>query len=470
MLKKITVSEAASPLGHAFGQKLLEIVSGEYSGRLVVLMQTSASEIKLSCADPPHTSWSNLQTIVSDAYDGSFDCVMEPDGDIHLAYSETSTNYLVTRKLTFSGGSWSVGSKVTAFNGDQCFDPSVALEQSGTLWLSFARFSSPTRTIQIKSSTDGGTTWGAGASDPGTELVGSSTSAYGKTVVGPDDIYLIYTRGGQFIAMRSRPVGGGNWSTAQTIASGNDFSGEFDAAINSDGLLGVVFYNLGIYYREYDGNSWGTTVTIDDNSGHSPQIFFRQNVPVVAYLAPYQGAQMIMKYTVRKTGSFPIPAVLDSRAKPYDSVILYNASSETCEDLTTAAESGATADVYHSESGCLIKDAGDRLYLGMEAPFRYAHFHLSTAGSGGTVNYNYWDGAEWKELTPASGVSHLDATNVPVLLWNDYLSVPDDWQKCPVNSVSRFWLRIEVVSSYSTGPVGSRISAVSGISRLIFRR
>jgi len=470
MLKKITESTAMRPLGNPFGQKLLEVVSGEYSRRLVALIQTSASELKLTFADPPYVSWSNLQMIVSDAYNGNFDCVMEPDGNIHLAYSETSTNYLVTRKLTFSGGSWSVGSKVTAFNGSQCFDPSIAIEPSGTLWLSFAKFSTPTRSIQIKSSTDSGATWGSGAGDPGTELVGISMSAYAKTLIGPNDIYVVYTEGGQLIAMRSRPISGGSWTSAYTIATGSSFTNNFDAAINSDGVLAVVYDNLGVYYREYDGSNWGTIVNINETPANSPQVFFRQNVPVVTYLSSFQGMQMVMKYSVRKTGTFTEPTALDSRAKPFDSVILYDVSSGTYEDLTTEAESGVTADVYHSDSGALIKDTGDCAYLGMDAPFRYVHFFLSTAGSGGTVNYSYWDGTGWKALTPASGVSHLDAADVPVLLWDDYLGVPEDWQKYQVNSVNRFWIKIEVVSSYTTGPVGTQISAVSEISRIIFRR
>ena len=63
MRKKITTTTAANPLALSQGKKLFMIKSGRYSGRLIMLMQTSATEIKYSYADRPYTTWSTPAAI-----------------------------------------------------------------------------------------------------------------------------------------------------------------------------------------------------------------------------------------------------------------------------------------------------------------------------------------------------------------------------------------------------------------------
>jgi len=115
-------------------------------------------------------------------------------------------------------------------------------------------------------------------------------------------------------------------------------------------------------------------------------------------------------------------------------------------------------------------DSGDTLYLGMNSRFRFARMLLSTTGTGGTIIVSYWDGANWQAFTPANGSSDLTSSTVDLLFWTDYSATPDDWQKRAINSQMRYWVKIEVVSGYTTGPVGSQVSAASETNRLIFRR
>lgn len=470
MQKKITETTGDYPLGFPPERKLLKVAFGQYIGRLVAIMQTTAGDIKYSYADKPYTSWSSLTTIASDAADQPCDCVMDSNGDIHVVYSESSTEYLVTRKLTFSGGVWNVGSKVTIYNGTPSLYPSIAIETGGKLWVSWTRVSGGVRYVHVKSSTDGGATWGTGPSDSGDQLTAGASSAYSKIMVGSNDIYVIYANGGLNLSIRSRPIGGGTWTTEYNIATGTGFDQHFDAAFSSDGSLGVAFDHGELKYREYDGSNWGSVVTLDSNGGDFPQILFDDNVPVIVYLSPLASGQILVKYTTRNTGSFSTPAVLDERAKQFDAVILYDASSSSYADLTAAAASAATADVYHPDSGVLVKDSGDVIYLGMDQKFRYVKFLLSTAGSGGTVVYSYWDGSNWKGFTPAGGAFALDATDKDLLLWDDYSSMPDDWQKKPLSGQTRFWVKIGVDSAFGAGPVGSQITAASDVQAFIVRR
>ncbi len=470
MKNKITTTTGSYGLGIAPGRKLLKVASGQYIGRLVAIIQTTAGDIKYSYADRPYTSWSSLTAVASDAADEPCDCLMDSDGYIHVVYSENSTEYLVTRKLTFTGGVWNVGSKVTVFNGNPSLYPSIALETEGKLWVGWTRVNGGVRYIHVKSSTDGGATWGTGPSDSGDQLTAGASLAYSKVMVGTNDIYVIYANGGLNLSIRSRPISGGSWTTEYNIATGIGFDHHFDAAFSSDGSLGVAFDYGQLKYREYDGINWGSIVTLDSDGGDFPQMLFNNNVPVIIYLSSLASDQVLVKYTTRDTGSFSTPAVLDKRAKQFDSVISYDTSSSSYTDLTSAAASAATADVYHPNSGVLVKENGDATYLGMDQKFRYVKFLLSTAGSGGTVVYSYWDGSNWKGFTPAGGAFVLDATDKDLLLWDDYESMPEDWQKKLVNGQTRFWVKIEVDSNFSTGPVGSQITAASDIEAFIVRR
>ncbi len=470
MQKKITETTGSCGLGAPPGHKLLKVSSGQYTGRLVAVIQTSSSDIKYAYADRPYTSWSSLSVIATDAADQPCDCVMDSDGNIHVVYTETSTEYLVTRKLTFSGGSWSVGSKVTVYNGNPSRYPSVAIETGGKLWVSWTRIDGGVRYVHIKSSDDSGATWGSGPSDSGDSLTSGASSAYSKVLVGPNGIYVIYTNGGLNISMRLRPIAGGSWTTEYNIATGTTFDQHFDAALSSDGSLGVTFDHGQLKYREYNGVNWGSIVTLDSDGGDYPQLLFSDNVPAIIYLSSLASDQILVKYTIRNTGSFSTPEVLDNRAKRFDSVTLYDASASSYADLTNAAGSSATADVYHPNSSVLIKESGDIIYLGMGYKFRYIKFLLSTAGSGGSVTYSYWDGSNWKAFTPSGGSFALDATDKDLPLWDDYESMPDDWQKKIVNGQTHFWVKIEVDSVFTTGTVGSQITAVSDLQAFIVRR
>lgn len=470
MQKKITETTAVYGLGNPSQAKLFSVASGTYLGRRVALIQTTSGEIKLAWSDAPAVGWSSLVTVASDTRDGNFDALMTAAGDIHLVYSEVTTSYLVTRKLTFADGAWTAGSKVTIYNGTKCYDPSVALEPGGKLWVSFSRFITPNRWIHAKASTDDGATWGSGAADAGDQISGSSMFAWSKMIIDANSVHVIYNNQDTALSIRSQLITGGGWSSQYNLATGSGFGLHFDAAVGADGRLGVSFSRDQLYYREYDGSSWGATVVLQTHPVYCPQLVFEGNVPVVVYLDTLGGNVAIAKYTDRRTGSFSSSMPLDNRSAPFDSVVLYDATAATYEDLTTEADNNTTADIYHSSSGCLIKDDGDILYLGMDARFRGARFWLSTVGAGGAIQASYWDGSNWQSFIPANGSSDLSGTTNDLLFWTDYASVPLDWQKQIINSQSRYWVKLEVTSDFSTGPVGSQFGAALETNRLILRR
>ncbi len=470
MKQSILQTTAGAPLGYPHGRKLLRVESGQYAGRQVVIMQTAPGEIVYSYADRPYASWSAPVTVTTTAADGFFDCILEPDGDITIVYTDQATGYLMSRRLGISGGTWVVMSEVTVTDAAAARHPSLAVLQDGTLWVCWCKESGGIHTLYVKSSTDGGMTWGSGPSDQGDPLTLGASSAFGRLVIGRDDLFAVYTDGGLSISMRSKPLNGATWSSATDLATGFDFDEHFDAAVSSDGRIGVVWDNEQVRYREFDGEQWQPAVTIDTNEGAFPQLVFLDNVPMIVWTAAVGSDEHQLRYSIRQSGSFAAPVPLDSRADLFGSVVLYHNGSASFADVTAEAGSAAAGDVVHPVTGKLVENQGDTCYLGMDEKFRYVKVLLSTAGAGGTMVFSYWNGSAWVAFTPVAGAQALESIDNDLLLWEDYDSIPFDWQKKLLSGSNRFWVRLEVLSSFATAPVGSKLITISDLQAVILRR
>jgi hypothetical protein len=421
MLKKIAETTAFFSLGLAAARKLFRLDAGEYAGRMIAVIHTSGEDIKFTYADTPYVSWSTAVSIATDAANRPSDAVMDSNGNVHLFYSDSS-DHLVTRKLAFANGNWSVGNAVVVYDAYPSRNPSATVEPGGKLWIGWGR------------------------------------------------IVALYSADGTFLAVRSRLLSGGTWESATTVASGMELDNNYDAAVSAEGMLAVVYDINQLKYREFDGSNWGPVINLDSSEGHVPQIFFVNGVPFVVYLSPVAENQMLYKYTSRKSGSFSEPLIFDGSASWLGGVCLYQAASATYADLTDAASNDTPADVLHPGSGAIIKEAGDVAYLGMEEQFRSVYFKLFTAGLGGSVVYSYFDGVNWKAFTPAGGNFALDTTEKTLLLWDDSLAMPSDWQKTNVNGGDLFWIRIETSSQFSVAPVGTMVTAIADCVAFTVRR
>ena len=470
MQKKITESTALTPLGYPGQQHLFRVPSGDYRNRCAALIQTSPSEIALAWSDAPDQTWSEPVVVVDDTRDGAFDAVMTEGGNLHLVYSEQTTNYLVTRRLTIGELGWSAGDKVTIYNGAQCYDPSLALASDDSLWVGYSLYVSPARSIYAKSSTDGGATWGTGSDDPGDQLAGAATFAFSSVIAQGSSVHALYHDQDTTLWFRTRELTAGEWSAAVVIATGSGFDTNFDMARSGDGRLGVAFNRDKLYYREYDGSNWGGITVQVDHPVSCPQVRFVDNIPAVVYLDHLGGETRVARFTGRRTSEFDDPKILDPRSAPFDHVLAYHASSESYEDLTAAAGDSGTADVYHSISNCLVKETGDVIYLGQGARFRIARVILSTLAVGGDLMVSYWDGSQWRAFTPHNGTPDLQTNPSDLVLWSEHAEVPANWQRRMVDNRSAYWVKVEALSDFTTGPVGDLVCAASETERLLFRR
>lgn len=126
-------------------------------------------------------------------------------------------------------------------------------------------------------------------------------------------------------------------------------------------------------------------------------------------------------------------------ATTFDKVFLYNGSTYT-DDTTEAGTDNGT-------QFALMADTSSYLYLGHATTFSGFSFAFQTRGSGYTLDFQYWNGSAWTDLT-YSGNTFVDHTSN---FESDGLvnySIPADWATTTVNAVTtKYWIRIKTTAT-----------------------
>jgi hypothetical protein len=216
-----------------------------------------------------------------------------------------------------------------------------------------------------------------------------------------------------------------------------------------------------VLYKEFDGNNWSGIFSVANCLPESVGMRFLDNAPYVFFAKNIGSRQNQLFFCYKEDSSFTSPLAYEPGQKTFDQVFCYDASaSNKYSDRTAEASDSNPADVFHPTSGGLVKDPGDALYLGMDAKFNLVRIILSTAGIGGEVAWQYWNGESWTDFVPVSGSYNLDSEEKTIVLWPDLTSVPATQQRCSVNGGSEFWVGIMVTTPYATAPVGAQVTAV----------
>ena len=463
----ITISSAATPLGIPTGRKCFIVPSGRYANRLAVIYAASAGTIKLTWADPPYQAFSTPVNVVTDSADLPFDAFLRDTGDIYLAYTIATNLHLGFVKLTFSDGTWSAGTPVTVYDGDESRYPSICRLSTGYLWIAYTRISGGSHYISAKASSDDGADWGT-VTNPGDTLTSGASSAWCTMLESGYHQYVFYSEGGAKVAYRRKLNAGIIWDGEVILASGSGLDEDLSAGKDIDGRIGLAYASAsGLKFREYSGSVWSAEYVLDtDTTVSRPIVSYQGGIPYVVFTRVY-GTGMNLVFFTKKAGvAFQSPAPLDDRKSYLQKLLVYDASAGTYQDKTVSASSPETADVYHSTSGALIAAVNDAVYIGMEAPFHFIRLILSTAGIGGEVAWKYWDGQSWQSFTPASGAWHFTTGEKDFLPWNDYSVIPGDWQKKTISDQTLYWIAAVVTSAFTTPPVGTQITTISRLEAL----
>jgi hypothetical protein len=444
--------------------KIFKVPSGQYQDRVVVIYHKTANQLVYVWADPPYLSWSDPVDIATDSADYPCSAYVDSSGNIYVVYTQQTTLNLLERKMSFSQGNWSLGTVNTVCNVGQNYFPGIIKDSTNRLWVSWTYYDpgSERYFIHAKTSVNDGATWGSGSSDPGTILTNGTSSCYSQLLFQSPYIHCFYSDDSTLLAYRSHELQASGWDSQQTIYSGPAIDDNFCADLSQDNRVGIVFPGeSSLLYKEFDGSNWSGVFTVDNNPPQSPVIEFLDTIPYVFFAKNIGNGQNQLFYSYKDGSAFASPAAFETGQKPFDKVFCYDDSASTkYSDRTSQASDSTPADVFHPTSGGLVKDMDDALLVGMDARFNLVRIILSTGGIGGVVEWEYWNGESWSLFVPQSGDYHLDSLTKTVILWQDLNSTPSDWQMCPVNGVSKFWIRILVTTAFATAPVGTQITAV----------
>jgi len=444
--------------------KLFKITSGQYLDRVIAIYPKTPNQLVYVWSDPPYESWSDPVQIVNNCADYPCSAYMDSNGNIYLVYTQQTTLALLELKMTFSSSSWSIGTVNIVCNAGQNYYPSITKDSINRLWISWTYYDPVAERyfVHVKSSTNDGSTWGSGPSDPGTALTNGTASCYSQLIFQSPYIHCFYSDDSTLLAYRSFELSGSAWSSQQTVYSGSTINDNFHADLSSDHKIGIVFPGTSsLLYKEFDGSNWSGVFTVENSLPVSPTVNFFDTQPFVFWAKNIGTGQNQIFYSYKEDTSFVTPTSFEKGQKPFDKVFCYDDSATNkYADRTTEAGNSTPADVYHPTSNGLVKDVGDAFYMGMDQKFNLTKIILSTGGVTGQVSWQYWNGQSWTNFTPYSGAYHLDSQDKMVILWGDLNSVPSDWQQCIVNNVTKFWVRILVTTSFTTAPVGTQITAV----------
>jgi hypothetical protein len=463
MQSLIDISTAFSGAGNAAMRRQFKLRSGPYCGRKLVIYHADAHTIKYSYADAPYREWSAPQLVTDNSADYPCSGWMDSDGSVYLVYTKQAPLNLVFRKLLFTSGAWSVGNEVVVHGDKDNFYPSIFKDSTSRLHVCWSCFDGTTgqQTLRYKRSTSDGNTWGGGTADPGTALTDGSSSCFSQIVYAAPTAYCFYTDAGNRLAVRRLLDGAASWEGEFELLGGVLLGDRISAAIaTAGGLIGIAFeaaYKL--CFQEFDGANWSAAFQIASLPATAPLLLYNGAIPHVFYGVEIGAGQVELRYRYKNGSGFSAESILAPESARFAAVYLYDADgTPQFQGRTLEAASTVAADVLTNTSHALVAAANDAVYLGADEPFASVNIVLSTAGSGGAVVWEYFDGTEWKSFTPATGECHFDEVTKLLRLWPDTAHVPLDWQRARVESSTKFWVRARVVTTFTTAPIGSQLT------------
>lgn len=467
----IDSSTATVPTGLPTQHKLFRVPSGPFAGRLLALFARTPTNLAWSHADGPYTNWLDPANFVTESADAPFAAVMDSNADVYVAYTQQTTDALRVVKLVFANGTWATQTAVTVYDSGTSSNryPSILKDDYDRIWVVWTRDDAGTITVREKFSVDDGLVFGSGSSDAGTDLSGSTSAGYGRLIARNNYLHCLYTTGGTALKHRDRDLDAALWNSEETLYTGTGLGSDFGAAVSAEGMLGVPFAADGkLFLKEYDGAVWGALQTINGNTVTSPSLRYIGTAPYALFLRSTGTDQNELFESHRVGGSFASAVSVLSQLTSFASVFCQDADAGTpFADLTSEAAESSGADVLHPTSGALIAAVGDAVYLGGDDRFSLARIILSTVGTVGTVDWSYWNGAQWTLFTPDSGAYHFTQSNAGVRLFTDGAGTPTDWQRVAVNGKNRYWVRAVVTVAFSTAPIGSQLTEVAKTSDVI---
>ncbi len=374
------------------------------------------------------------------------------------------------RKLTKDVGStWTVGNEQTAIDASSSSAYTVAtieIEDTDRLWIAARYYDNNNYQVSTYYSNDqsDAPTWTVSRATLNTPS--ASTADHYSTIVrfnGRVGVIYNAATNDQRWRFRSDSDPLTDWVAESIISTDNVSAPSFTAV--SDGSDNVYYASnaaASIYFSYWNGSVWTATTTVAatattdsyvglSTDGNNVWIVFGETSNLSTGLP---GSRKIVyrkgvaPFTVGNFSTASIPLV--SSHGTFDKYWRYVSSVYTND--TTDAANTTSADTQTATN------VNDSLYFGKSEQFDAVVWDVSTAGIGGQLYWEYWNGSTWIQLTSINSVT------APALTADGYISFtpPSDWATTAVNSegTSYYYVRARVLRAFTTTPIGVQFTTI----------
>lgn len=357
------------------------------------------------------------------------------------AYRGTGTSGLAQfEDCWFFGGAVGVYSRLAGINFSRCFWELGSDCVFGALMRQDDITSPPNVLVGCTFSSEGGLTTAL----LHTGLITVTVVAAAKTFTRTAGSYLADGfAAGMSITMRGFTNAGNNTiktiqSVTATVITVADGSGLVDETGNGDE-----------YIRRADEDRFLALVALDGGvaSGRQANILLALGSSFQLTDSPFASCHVLV--SGKATGKFDNCFFHNWDADgPADKAWRVTAVGPVFVDETTDFNSAAVGDVDPFPA---VEAVGDYFAVGFKRKFTTLKFTVGTAGVGGTIAWEYWNGSAWAALTGGStGTEQMTVAGARELTF----TVPTDWTRTTLNGSEQiYYVRARVTGLYSTNPI-----------------
>lgn len=441
-----------------------------------------------SSTDEGNTWTCKGQLAAADIYNSMYaSATVDAADNIYVVYSLSATADPINvyyRKLTKSGSNWTLGAPqivLTSTADNQYSNAFIEVEGTNRLWISARHFDNNLwqSAVTIYYSDDLSPAPGWTQSIPSIDTPGSNDH-YSTLVKFGSKIGVLYTddNSNLYWRYRNNTDPPDSWSAETTVVDSNFYDVFFSAVGDPSGNVYLIYDHdtdagsTDEKFTWFNGTNWTAPIIL--SSSEFPE--FQMNsisYDTAGFIWVFYNDVTGLNYNlptysrwVYKKGIPPFNLTdFDTAATPvishhgfFDKMWKTNGAAFT--DITSVGASATANDI------ALPGQSGDAIYVGKTEKFETVEWGLdpNTLGLGGTVTWEYWNGASWKALN-----DYVFGKNTSFSDSGIFTFVPDsDWQKTTVNGegTSYYYLRARILSNYTVAPIGSQFTSIPIISYL----
>ena len=264
------------------------------NGTLLLFVTTTVNKIQYKKSTDNGDSWGawiDVETTYAQSSSSGIDVVIDDSDNIYLVWINTN-NTVYLKKLTYSAGAWSVGTRRTVSTTTYWL-PTIVKRSSGQLFVTHAHTHSGINDLHACWSDDDGVTWNESFHQVSTGYLNFNDIS--SIIIGTT-VWAIIKYGATNLIYNIWDDNTNTWGSNQTIASVSQYYGRLGVGKVSDSEIYVATdTGSGIKVFKYTGTWDSGTLLSDGSTDVSSSVSIVDNKPVVIW-ADYDGSQYDIAY------------------------------------------------------------------------------------------------------------------------------------------------------------------------------